>query len=115
MRVGRRYCYQVDVFLNPRTRFASLRLHCLSNGAFGITVAGEFSLGVNDCALYLRGVGLAVSYTGDCLDWEDSTNWTQARKDDLRQLALASMDALQHWYFWTWKVSLSTASQYMRI
>ncbi|KAJ7617572.1 glycoside hydrolase superfamily [Mycena rosella] len=52
----------------------------------GVTVAGEFSNGYNGCGLYLTGVNGSQAYGGDCL------------------FALASMDAIQDWFFWTWKV-----------
>lgn len=34
----------------------------------------------------------------------DSSQWNQTIKDGLREVALASMDALQNWFFWTWKI-----------
>ena len=76
---------------------------CNSQADFGVTVAGEFSNGYNDCALFLNGV--TDPHNGvDCSFWEDSTQWNQTIKDGLKNYAMASMDALQNWFFWTWKV-----------
>lgn len=71
---------------------------------FGVTVAGEWSNGINDCGLFLNGVGGGHSYGGDCNFWMDSTQWNDTIVDGLKTYALASMDALQNWFFWTWKV-----------
>ncbi|KAG8978783.1 hypothetical protein FRB93_010872 [Tulasnella sp. JGI-2019a] len=92
--------------------------------SFGVTTAGEFSLAINDCGLYLNGVGAGArwdgtkaGYTGPtggdpngCTDWNDWQSWNDTRKGDLKQYVLASMDALQHWFFWTWKIGNSTTS-----
>ncbi|KAJ7448949.1 glycoside hydrolase family 5 protein [Mycena latifolia] len=75
-----------------------------SRSAFGVTVAGEFSNGYNDCGLYLTGVNGKQSYGGDCSFWEDSSTWNSTVKAGLMQFALASMDAMQDWFFWTWKI-----------
>ena len=76
-----------------------------SRSQFGITYAGEFSLGFNDCGLFLLGTTpVTPTYPGNCNQWEDSTNWSDATKAGLMQFALASMDASGEWFFWTWKV-----------
>ncbi|KAG6917252.1 hypothetical protein DXG01_003284 [Tephrocybe rancida] len=81
-----------------------------SRSGFGVTVAGEFSNGYNDCGLFLNGVpGTGHSYGGDCADWEDSSNWSAATKAGVLKFAEASMDALGDWFFWTWKIGNSTA------
>ncbi|KAJ7035081.1 glycoside hydrolase family 5 protein [Mycena alexandri] len=74
-----------------------------SRTAFGVTVAGEFSNGYNDCGLYLTGVNGTQSYGGDCSLWLDSSTWNDTVKAGVQQFALASMDATQDWFFWTWK------------
>ncbi|KAJ7182204.1 glycoside hydrolase family 5 protein [Mycena crocata] len=79
-----------------------------SRSAFGVTVAGEFSNGYNDCGLYLTGVNGTAHYGGDCSLWEDSTNWNETVKAGVLQFALASMDATQDWFFWTWKIGNAT-------
>lgn len=79
-----------------------------SLAAFGVTIAGEFSNGFNDCGLFVRGVNTAASYP-DCTTWTNATNWDAPTKAGLQAFAEASMDALQDWWFWTWKVGNSTA------
>ena len=71
---------------------------------FGVSVAGEFSNGINDCGLYLLGVGGQSNFPGGCDFWNDYTQWNDTIKSGLKQFALASMDALQNYFFWTWKV-----------
>ncbi|KAJ6606478.1 exo-beta-1,3-glucanase [Mycena vulgaris] len=91
---------------------------------FGFVVAGEFSNAVTDCGLYVNGVGQGVRYEGtyindgpwtklgDCdTDWLDYPNWDSATKNAYKKFAQASMDALQNWFFWTWKVGNSTAGK----
>lgn len=73
---------------------------------FGITIAGEFSNGINDCGLYVRGIGNGPQFAGDCTPYDNSGNWTDQMKNGFLNFQLASMDALQDWFFWTWKVSL---------
>ncbi|KAL5528823.1 hypothetical protein ACEPAF_7962 [Sanghuangporus sanghuang] len=71
---------------------------------FGVSIAGEFSNGINDCGLYLQGVGGQSQYPGGCDSWNDYAQWNDTLKAGLKQFALASMDALQNYFFWTWKV-----------
>jgi glucan 1,3-beta-glucosidase len=78
-----------------------------SQSDFGVTIAGEFSTGYNDCGLFLTGVGGTATYGGNCADWEDSSNWSASTKAGVMALGMASMDALQNWFFWTWKVRFS--------
>lgn len=70
---------------------------------FGVSLAGEFSLAVNDCGLYVNGVGVGTRWEGtvggdavrgDCTEWKDWSGWTQQRKDDFKALALRSFDGL---------------------
>lgn len=77
--------------------------------AFGVTTAGEWSLAWNDCGYWVNGVGAGSRWAGTlssyggasggdpngCDDWNNWQAWTQDTKDDLKQMALASMDALQ--------------------
>ena len=71
---------------------------------FGVTFAGEYSNGFNDCGFYLRSVEPYTPSNPDCPFWNDWQNWDQATKDGLLNFALASMDALENPFFWTWKV-----------
>lgn len=90
--------------------------------SFGMTTAGEFSNAVTDCGLYLNNVGAGTRYEGtytsggpypsqgSCTPWTDWQSWDQTMKDSIKSFALASMDALQNWFFWTWKIGPSSAS-----
>jgi len=78
---------------------------------FGVTSAGEFSNAINDCGLYVRGIGGSTSYGGDCAQWEDSSGWSLETKEGLKAFAMATMDALQNWFFWTWKIGESSAGR----
>jgi hypothetical protein len=75
---------------------------------YGITIAGEWSNGFNDCGLFLNGVAEkdTVTYGGNCEDWMDSSKWDAATKAGIMQFAKASMSALGDNFFWTWKVRL---------
>ncbi|CAE6430534.1 unnamed protein product [Rhizoctonia solani] len=92
-----------------------------SMSAYGMTAAGEYSNGFNDCGLFLNGVnrgarydGTFASYSGAnagagaCVEWMDSSRWSQATKNALKAFALSSMDATQNSFFWTWKIGKST-------
>ncbi|KAG1870210.1 glycoside hydrolase family 5 protein [Suillus subalutaceus] len=81
-----------------------------SQTAFGITIAGEFSNGYNDCGLYLTGVGGTASYGTACSLFLDSSQWNDTMKAGLHEFALASMDTLQDWFFWTWKIGNSSTT-----
>ncbi|KAJ7846590.1 glycoside hydrolase superfamily [Mycena olivaceomarginata] len=61
-----------------------------SRSDFGVTVAGEFSSGYNDCGLYLNRVNGSTSY-----------GWVMP-------FALAQIDTLGDWFFWTWKIGNTT-------
>ncbi|EUC56109.1 exo-beta-1,3-glucanase [Rhizoctonia solani AG-3 Rhs1AP] len=100
----------------PCTQWASRFNSSLDRGTF--MSAGESSLGFNDCAYFLNGAssgyrydGTLPTYTGprigSCEPWLDSSDWTTAVKDDLKQLALSSMDAMQNYFFWTWRIGAS--------
>ncbi|CAE6445133.1 hypothetical protein ACGC1H_004946 [Rhizoctonia solani] len=92
-----------------------------SQSTFGMTTAGEFSSAFNDCGFFLNGVNLGARYDGTfrfyggptagagaCVKWMDSRLWSAAEKESIKQFALASFDAFQHYFFWTWKVGEST-------
>ncbi|KAJ7235008.1 glycoside hydrolase superfamily [Mycena haematopus] len=79
-----------------------------SRAAFGVTVAGEFSTGYNDCGLFLTGVNNTHVYGGDCTLWEDASTWNETVVAGVREYALASMDATRDWFFWTWKIGNAT-------
>ncbi|KAH9925883.1 glycoside hydrolase [Epithele typhae] len=86
-----------------------------SRSAFGITVAGEFSNAFNDCGLFVRGItstgaGNPAMYGDGCDYWSNTANWSDADKAGVKAFALASMDALGDYFFWTWKIGNSSAS-----
>jgi hypothetical protein len=91
-----------------------------SMSGFGLTQAGEFSNAVTDCGLWVNGVNQGIRYegtyvadpsfksVGSCDSWTNWQAYDQATKDAIKNFALASMDALQNWFFWTWKVGNSS-------
>ncbi|KZT27908.1 glycoside hydrolase family 5 protein [Neolentinus lepideus HHB14362 ss-1] len=90
-----------------------------SMSAFGLTAAGEWSNAVTDCGKWLNGVGEGARYDGSypgstavgtCDTWTDWPAWDDDMKSAIKQFALASMDALQNWFFWTWKIGNSTVT-----
>jgi len=93
-----------------------------SMSAFGLTMAGEFSNAVTDCGLWVNGVGQGIRYegtfvadpsfqsVGSCDVWTDWQAYDQSTKDAIKQYSMASMDALQNWFFWTWKIGNSSVS-----
>lgn len=93
-----------------------------SMSGFGLTVAGEWSNAVTDCALFLTGVNAGTRYQGnwtgggnfptigDCTPWNNYQSWDNGTKADYQTFALATMDALQNWFFWTWKIGNSSWS-----
>ncbi|KAL8284183.1 hypothetical protein RQP46_004932 [Phenoliferia psychrophenolica] len=88
---------------------------------FGLTTAGEFSVAVNDCGKFLNGVNLGVRFegtypharnpsfagVGSCKEWDDYRGWDDEMKEDLKDIALANMDAMRNWFYWTWKTGIS--------
>ena len=86
---------------------------------YGVNVAGEWSSAPNDCGKWINNVGQGSRYDGSysgyqgptpgsCDYWNDYTQWNQSTIDDLLHLTKASMDALQNFFFWTWKIGDST-------
>jgi len=80
----------------------------------GVTVAGEFSLAINDCGLFLNNVGEGQRFEGthseqtgsgfgSCATWDDWSSWSQDRKDNFNQFMQVQIDALQNFFFWTWR------------
>ena len=104
----------------PCTRWAKLMNDSMTQ--FGMSGAGEFSNAVNDCGLWINDVNVGTRYEGtytvggpwprqgSCTQWTDWQNWDQEMKDSVKAFALASMDALQNWFFWTWRIGNSTRS-----
>ncbi|KAI0359285.1 glycoside hydrolase [Trametes cingulata] len=89
-----------------------------SRANFGVTFAGEFSNAINDCGLYVNGVNADTAdnsaYGPGCSYWEDASGWSDDTKQGLLNFALASMDALGDWFFWTWKIGPSSTTNSVR-
>ena len=81
---------------------------CTSKTNFGVTISGEFSSSYRECGLFLSGSQDATTSGANCTDFIQYENWNQTFKDGIRIFTEAEMDALQSWWFWTWKVCLST-------
>ncbi|KLO13412.1 glycoside hydrolase [Schizopora paradoxa] len=79
-----------------------------SQTGFGITIAGEFSAGYNDCGYMLNGPSNEHSTSANCTFWQDATLWDQATLDGVKSFVQSSMEATQNWFFWTWKIGDST-------
>lgn len=73
-----------------------------------MSFSGEFSSGYNPCGLFLLGVGDNTTTTGSCALFTDSSGWNATLIEGVLDFTLASMDALQSWFYWTWKVRLSS-------
>lgn len=105
--------------LKPCQQFAPMLNNARSN--MGVALAGEMSLAINDCGLYLNGVGAGARYDGSykgpvagnypsmgsCQPFDDYENYSDTMKQNLRSFALTSMDSLQNFFFWTWKIGNS--------
>ncbi|KJA23279.1 glycoside hydrolase family 5 protein [Hypholoma sublateritium FD-334 SS-4] len=78
-----------------------------SQSVFGVTVGGEFATAINNCGLWLNGIGSTPS-SPDCATWDNWSAYSAATIASLQQVTLASMDALQNFFFWTWKIGNST-------
>ncbi|WWD17096.1 hypothetical protein CI109_101533 [Kwoniella shandongensis] len=86
---------------------------------YGVNVAGEWSAAWNDCGQWVNNVGSGSRYDGtyqgyagkrmgSCDMWNDYTTWNQTTIDSLHRFVAGSMDALQNYFFWTWKIGNST-------
>jgi len=82
-----------------------------SRSQFGVTIAGEFSNGFCDCGLFVNGVPGGSGSAANCTFWSDASQWDDDSKNGLMNFAMASMDALGDWFFWTWKIGNSTAGR----
>ncbi|KIM55421.1 glycoside hydrolase family 5 protein [Scleroderma citrinum Foug A] len=78
-----------------------------SQTAFGVSIAGEFSTAYTACGLFVSGV--PDNTLTECALFLDASQWNATMKAGLQEFAMASMDALQNWFFWTWKVGNSTS------
>ncbi|KAL0959412.1 hypothetical protein HGRIS_014660 [Hohenbuehelia grisea] len=115
-----------DQFDQPMSAFATAPCSAwgaefnASMGTVGLTGAGEWSNAINDCGLYLNEVDEGARYegryrnngrrVGSCETWTDWTRYSASMKNDIKQFAMASMDAFQNYFFWTWKIGNSSVS-----
>nr|XP_019009605.1 exo-beta-1,3-glucanase [Kwoniella pini CBS 10737]OCF48386.1 exo-beta-1,3-glucanase [Kwoniella pini CBS 10737] len=82
---------------------------------FGLTLGGEWSNAINDCGLWLNGVGSTPKYQiagNDCSIYDEWMNWSEDFKKGIMNYTMSNMDALQNWFFWTWKIGNSTVKGY---
>lgn len=77
-----------------------------SQSVFGITVGGELSTAVNSCGVWLDGIG--TEQPERCIPYNNWADWDQAWIDSLLQISLATMDAAQNFFYWTWRIGDST-------
>lgn len=95
---------------NVCNTFTSTTDSALAN--HGAYFAGEWSLALNDCGLFLNNVNQGTRYEatypgsttryGSCEGWDDWVNYNTSRKENLMRFALAEMSSLRNWFFWTW-------------
>jgi len=64
---------------------------------FGVTTAGEFSLGFNDCGLMLHTTADEHTTKG-CAEWDQWENYTPTQKQNLMSFAMSNMDVLQVYF-----------------
>ena len=86
----------------PCQAYGELTNRSMSN--FGLTTAGEFSNAVNDCGLYVNGVGKGTRYEGEfpgfdrvgsCDAWLDYQSWDAETKKNYMTYTQGHMDAFQ--------------------
>jgi glucan 1,3-beta-glucosidase len=77
--------------------------------AFGFTMSGEWSLGVNDCGQFLNGVNNGTRFEGtykdgsptedvvygNCDDFTDISTFNDTFKTQMMEFALTNMDSFQ--------------------
>ena len=73
-----------------------------------MTISGEFSSSYVDCGLFVSGVGVNTTNEGDCLPFVQWENFNATFKQGILDFTMGEMDALQNWWFWTWKVRFSS-------
>ncbi|KAJ7261309.1 glycoside hydrolase superfamily [Mycena haematopus] len=71
---------------------------------FGFIVAGEWRHALR--GTFPGGFPSLGNCTTDWLNWQE---WDAATKASYMTFAQSSMDALQNWFFWTWKIGNSSA------
>ncbi|KAF5358125.1 hypothetical protein D9756_001169 [Leucocoprinus leucothites] len=77
---------------------------------FGLYFAGELAASPNDCGLFLNGVGNGPS-SSQCAEYDAWESYNPAMKQGIENFVLATFDAVQDWFFWTWKIGPSQAGR----
>lgn len=81
-----------------------------SQQSFGVTTAAEWSLGFNDCGFMLHSTADEHTTSPEICDvWNHWENYTTTMKSNVLSFAMSNMDALQQWFFWTWKIGPTPA------
>jgi hypothetical protein len=88
-----------------------------TSASYGVVIGGEWSNAVNNCGKWLNGVGSGNSYDTlpggrTCAYWENWQAWSPAQRAEIRSYNMAQMDALQNFFFWTWRIGNSTEYGY---
>ena len=85
-----------------------------SQSSYGIILGGEWSNAINDCGKWLDGVDSTPAYTAvsNCTQWDEWFDWSDDTRAGLLGYSSATMDSLQNWFFWTWKIGNSTELGY---
>ncbi|KAG0378581.1 hypothetical protein BGX24_003424 [Mortierella sp. AD032] len=90
-----------------------------STKTFGPSMVGEFSVAVNDCAIYLNGINSGYRWDGTfggngyrhspdstCTGENDVSSYTAEYKTFLKQFFLAQVEAFEQgsgWFYWNFK------------
>lgn len=77
-----------------------------SRRQIGVTVGAEMSGAINDCGLFMKEVNVDSTHP-QCELYNNWENWSPTLEAGLRNLILASFDAIGDYYWWTWKVNIS--------
>ncbi|KAH7101447.1 glycoside hydrolase family 5 protein [Auriculariales sp. MPI-PUGE-AT-0066] len=102
-----RYFSFTDPVINSPCSWAGMTNQAMQE--FGIFSGGEWSLGSLDL-LYIGGLFLVGGVhnthgTQNCDFWDNYQAWNQTTRDQLTSFALASMEGLRNFFFWTWKIA----------
>jgi hypothetical protein len=73
-----------------------------------VTISGEFSSSYRECGLFLAGTQDATTSQSNCTEFIQWQSWNATFKQGILDFTEAEMDALQNWWYWTWKVCLSS-------
>lgn len=66
------------------------------SSTFGVTYAGEWSNGWNDCGYFLKGIPGSQTFGGDCGVWQDASTWDESVKAGLLAFNSAQVQHYSH-------------------